>query len=116
MWVFNQLFLYLCKKTIVMDLRTATYLDPKNDLTFRKIFGEHPHIIKSFLNAVLPFEEDRFIESLCYQDPAMLPELPELKHSVVDVRCKDNYGRQFIVEKEIRQRQQIQWFVSCLWS
>ncbi len=84
-----------------MDLRNATYLDPKNDLTFRKIFGEHPNIIKSFLNAVLPFEDDRFIESLHYQDPAMLPELPELKHSVVDVRCKDNYGRQFIVEMQM---------------
>ncbi len=84
-----------------MDLRHATYLDPKNDLTFRKIFGEHPNIMKSFLNAILPLEEGRFIKSLNYQDPAMLPELPELKHSVVDVRCTDNYERQFIVEMQM---------------
>ncbi len=84
-----------------MDLRHATYLDPKNDLTFRKIFGEHPNIMKSFLNAILPLEEGRFIKSLSYQDPAMLPELPELKHSVVDVRCIDNYDRQFIVEMQM---------------
>ena len=30
------------------------YLDPKNDLTFRKVFGEHPRLLKSFLNALLP--------------------------------------------------------------
>ena len=23
------------------------YLDPKNDLTFKKIFGQHPHLLKS---------------------------------------------------------------------
>ncbi len=81
--------------------KKSKYLDPKNDLTFRKIFGEHPHIMKSFLNSVMPFEEDRYIESLVYQDPAMIPELPELKHSIVDVKCTDNYGRQFIVEMQM---------------
>ncbi len=84
-----------------MSNKNSKYLDPKNDLTFRKIFGEHPNIMKSFLNSVMPFEEDRYIESLDYQDPAMIPELPELKHSIVDVRCTDNYGRQFIVEMQM---------------
>ncbi len=84
-----------------MDLSTAKYLDPKNDLTFRKIFGEHPNIMKSFLNSILPLEEGQFIETISYQDPAMIPELPELKHSVVDVRCTDNYKRQFIVEMQM---------------
>ncbi len=84
-----------------MDLRTATYLDPKNDLTFRKIFGEHPNIMKSFLNAVLPLEEGQIIKSISYQDPGLIPELPELKHSVVDVRCTDNYERHFIVEMQM---------------
>jgi hypothetical protein len=32
------------------------YLDPKNDLTFKKVFGQHPHLLKSFLNALLPLE------------------------------------------------------------
>jgi hypothetical protein len=34
------------------------YLDPKNDLTFKKIFGQHPHLLKSFLNAMLPLPGD----------------------------------------------------------
>ena len=37
------------------------YLDPKTDIVFKKIFGEHPRLLKSFLNAVLPFPEDRLI-------------------------------------------------------
>ncbi len=84
-----------------MAEKTSKYLDPKNDLTFRKIFGEHPHIMKSFLNSVMPFQKGRYIKSLVYQDPAMIPELPELKHSIVDVRCTDNYDRQFIVEMQM---------------
>ena len=33
------------------------YLDPRADLTFKRIFGEHEDLAKSFLNALLPFEE-----------------------------------------------------------
>ncbi|MDR0395219.1 MAG: Rpn family recombination-promoting nuclease/putative transposase, partial [Tannerella sp.] len=32
----------------------ARYLDPKNDLIFKRIFGEHPHLLVSFLNALMP--------------------------------------------------------------
>lgn len=31
-----------------MNYDEVKYLDPKNDLTFRKIFGERPHLVKSF--------------------------------------------------------------------
>ena len=84
-----------------IDKQYAKYLDPKNDLTFRKIFGQHPHILKSFLNSLLPLEEGQLIEELEYADPGMIPELPELKHSIVDVRCTDNFGRHFIVEMQM---------------
>jgi len=77
------------------------YLDPKNDLTFKKVFGEHPHLLKSFLNALLPLENDQIIESLEYLPTELVPEIPVLKHSIVDVRCKDNKGRQFIVEMQM---------------
>ena len=77
------------------------YLDPKNDLTFKKIFGEHPDIMKSFLNSILPLDEDQHIVELTYSDPALIPVLPELKHSIVDVRCTDNFNRIFIVEMQM---------------
>lgn len=77
------------------------YLDPKNDLTLKKIFGQHPHLLKSFLNALLPLPEGNFIESLEYLPADMVPETPLMKFSIVDVRCKDNHGRQFIVEMQM---------------
>ncbi|GHV47232.1 hypothetical protein FACS1894181_00260 [Bacteroidia bacterium] len=80
----------------------ARYLDPKNDLVFKRIFGEHPHLLKSFLNALMPLEEGRYIESLEYLSPENVPENPLKKFSIVDVRCKDNYGRQFIVEMQMQ--------------
>ncbi len=77
------------------------YLDPKSDLTFKKIFGQHPHLLKSFLNALLPLPAGSYIESLEYLPAELVPELPLLKQSIVDVRCKDNNGRQFIVEMQM---------------
>lgn len=77
------------------------YLDPKNDLTFRKIFGEHPHLLISFLNSVLPLEPNQAIESIEYLQPEIIPELPALKRSIVDVHCIDNFKRSFIVEMQM---------------
>ncbi|MDQ5920560.1 MAG: hypothetical protein QG673_616, partial [Pseudomonadota bacterium] len=44
----------------------SRYLDPKADVVFKKIFGEHPHLLKSFLNAVLPLAQDNPIIELSY--------------------------------------------------
>ena len=77
------------------------YLDPKNDLTFKKVFGRHPNLLKSFLNALLPLEEGKEIVSLEYAPAEQVPDIPLLKNSIVDVRCKDAAGRQFIVEMQM---------------
>jgi len=66
------------------------YLDPKNDVAFRKIFGEHPDLVKSLLNALMPFEEGRYIEDLDYLPLEQSPEIPGLKNSIVYVKCRDN--------------------------
>lgn len=78
------------------------YLDPKADLTFKRVFGEHPDLVTSLLNALLPFQgpEDE-IESVEYLTPEMVPDTPLRKNSIVDVRCRDNRGRQFIVEMQM---------------
>jgi hypothetical protein len=60
------------------------YLDPKNDLTFRKVFGEHPRLLKSFLNAMLPLSVP--VRDLEYLPAELVPEVPLLKFSIVDVR------------------------------
>jgi len=77
------------------------YLDPKNDLTFKRIFGEHPHLCMSLLNSLLPLDDSQQIVSLEYQSGEMVPEIPLLKNSIVDVRCTDRMGRQFIVEMQM---------------
>lgn len=77
------------------------YLDPKTDVVFKKIFAEHPHLLMSFLNAVLPLPADRPIVSLTYLSAEQAPKIPAFKRTVVDVKCTDNHGRVFIVEMQI---------------
>ena len=76
------------------------YLDPKADLTFKKIFGEHKDLLISLLNALLPLADDEQIESVEYLSPELVPETYIGKNSIVDVRCRDVKGRQFIVEMQ----------------
>ena len=78
------------------------YLNPRADLTFKKVFGQHPDIVKSFLNALLPFHTpEEEIAELEYITPEMVPDTPLHKDSIVDVRCRDGRGRQFIVEMQM---------------
>ena len=81
----------------------SKYLDPKADLTFKKVFGEHRDLVVSFLNALLPFDspEEEIKEVLEYLDPELMPRNPLKKYSVVDLRCRDARGRQFVVEMQM---------------
>ena len=79
----------------------AKYLDPKADLTFKKIFGEHPELVISLLNALLPFSEEQKITEIEYLPAELTPDNPMRKNSIVDVRCKATDGRQFIVEMQM---------------
>ena len=95
---FRNIGVYLQKK----KERLMKYLDPKADLTFKKVFGEHPELVKSLLNALLPFKsEEEEITSVTYLTPEMVPQTPTRKYSIVDVRCEDAQGRQFIVEMQM---------------
>ena len=77
------------------------YLNPKADLTFKRVFGEHPDLVMSLLNALLPLTADQEIADIEYLPSEMVPENPLRKNSIVDVRCKDKQGRQFIVEMQM---------------
>ena len=79
----------------------SRYLDPKADVVFKKIFGEHPKLLMSFLNAVLPLEESRFIVSITYLPTEQIPDIPEFKRTIADVKCTDAQGRVFIVEMQM---------------
>ena len=78
----------------------AHYLDPKNDLTFKRVFGEHKHLCMRLINSMLPLKKP--IISIEYQTGELIPELPDvLRNTVVDVRCTDTDKRQFIVEMQL---------------
>ena len=78
----------------------AHFLDPKNDLAFKRVFGEHKHLCMSLINSMLPLEDP--IVSIEYQTGELIPELTDiLRYTIVDVRCTDSKKRQFIVEMQL---------------
>ena len=88
------------KESATMN-NNVKYLNPKADLTFKLVFGEHADLMMSLLNALLPLNTNEQITHLEYITPEMVPENPAKKNSVVDVRCYDQTGRQFIVEMQM---------------
>ena len=79
----------------------AKYLDPKADVTFKKVFGEHKNLVISLLNALLPLDEGKQVESIEYLSPELVPRTPTSKNTIVDVRCEETGGRKFIVEMQM---------------
>jgi len=78
----------------------AQFLDPKNDLTFKRVFGEHKHLCMSLINNMLPLKKP--VINIEYQTGELVPELTDvLRHTIVDVRCTDSDNRQFIVEMQL---------------
>ena len=76
------------------------YLDPKADLTFKRVFGQHKHLCMSLINSMLPLEKP--IVKIEYQTGELIPVLTKiLKNTIVDVRCTDKAGRQFLVEMQL---------------
>jgi predicted transposase/invertase (TIGR01784 family) len=79
----------------------SRYLDPKADVVFKKIFGDHPHLLISFLNAVLPLPANQPIIELTYLPTEQIPSIPDFKRTIADAKCTDAAGRVFIVEMQM---------------
>ncbi|MEM0992754.1 MAG: Rpn family recombination-promoting nuclease/putative transposase [Bacteroidota bacterium] len=79
------------------------FVDITNDIAFRKIFGNEKktQIIISFLNAVLQLEGDKRISEVSIINPYLLPRVAGEKASIIDVRAKDEKGRQFVIEMQV---------------
>ena len=77
------------------------YLDPKADLTFKKIFGNHPARLISLLNALLPLSDEEQIHEIEYLPTELVPQLEGGKNTIVDVLCTDVRGRKFCVEMQM---------------
>jgi len=79
------------------------FVDIKNDIAFRKIFGNEnkKEILISFLNAVLKLENLDRIKSLSLLNPFQLPKIKGLKVTVIDVKATDDKGNVFIIEMQL---------------
>ena len=78
------------------------FADPKNDLAFKKIFGnsKHKNILISFLNSVLDFKDTKEIVEVELANPYQVPKIPELKETILDIQAKNKSGENFIVEMQ----------------
>ncbi|OWY24382.1 transposase [Sphingobacteriales bacterium UPWRP_1] len=79
------------------------FVDVTNDIAFRKIFGNEKKtkIAISFLNAILKLSGDQKIKEVTIINPYLLPRVAGEKATVIDVRAKDERGRQFVVEMQV---------------
>ena len=79
------------------------YLDPKNDIAFKKIFGteKNKDILLHFLNDILNFSEDNHIIDIEFLSPILAPKIAVKKQSIVDVLCKDKQGVKYIIEMQV---------------
>jgi len=79
------------------------FADPKNDLAFKKIFGNEnkKEILISFLNsAALDFKDEKTIVSVTLDNPYQLPDIQELKETILDIKATNQNGDKFIVEMQ----------------
>jgi len=75
------------------------YLDPKADLTFKKIFGNHPDRLKNLLNTLQSLNENELIQQQQY-----LPTTEELEisgFSDAELRAYDKFWDSVSVERTL---------------
>ena len=73
------------------------YLDPKADLTFKKIFGNHPKRLISLLNALLPLSEEEQIHEIKYLPTELVPENNSYRYAIANILCIDTQGNKLCV-------------------
>ncbi|WP_264336980.1 MULTISPECIES: Rpn family recombination-promoting nuclease/putative transposase [unclassified Wolbachia] len=81
----------------------SKFLDPRNDLCFKKIFGteKNKNILIHFLNDILGFSGSNEIKEIEFLSTIMDPEIASDKQSIVDVLCKDSIGNRFVIEMQL---------------
>ncbi|WP_293332443.1 Rpn family recombination-promoting nuclease/putative transposase [Microcoleus sp. CAWBG58] len=79
-----------------------TFINPKTDYAFKKIFGssESTDILISFLNALV-YEGNPTIEDLEIINPNLPPKVEGLKDTYLDVKAKLRDGTLVIIEMQV---------------
>ncbi|WP_425385137.1 Rpn family recombination-promoting nuclease/putative transposase [Wolbachia endosymbiont (group B) of Schoenobius gigantella] len=81
----------------------SKFLDPKNDISFKRIFGteKNKDILIHFLNDILGFTGKSTIKDIEFLSTIQDPDIASKKQSIVDVLCRDENGLQVIVEMQV---------------
>jgi len=81
----------------------SKFLDPKLNLTFKKIFGteKNKNILIHFLNDILGFTEIDTIQEVEFLSTYMDPEIASDKQSIVDVLYRDSSGFRYVIEMQL---------------
>jgi predicted transposase/invertase (TIGR01784 family) len=80
------------------------FLDPKTDVTFKKVFGteRNQDILVHFLNDMFAYWNEPAITQVTLLPSMQLAEHKDQSTSVVDIMCQDELNRRFIVELQVR--------------
>jgi len=98
------------------------FVDIKNDIAFRKIFGNEnkKEILISFLNAVLELPKGKQISRIEIKNPYQLPEIKGLKSSILDVKVTDERNISYIIEMQVEEPdgfdKRVQYYTSKQYS
>ncbi len=98
----------------------STFYNVLNDVAFKKVFNNHANLTKNFLNATLRLDGDKAIKEVQFLPQELLPIISESKKSILDVKCTDQRGFQYIVEVQNKvlqpYLQRVQYYVSKTYS
>ena len=75
------------------------YLDPKAELTFKKIFGNHPDRLKNLLNSLQSLNEDELIQQQQYLSTT--EELEISGFTDAELRAYDKFWDSVSVERTL---------------
>ncbi|NRB10969.1 MAG: Rpn family recombination-promoting nuclease/putative transposase [Rickettsiaceae bacterium] len=79
------------------------FLDPKNDIAFRRVFGseQNKDILIHFINDILNLKGKLGIKKIKLLPTIQEPEIAAKKQSIVDVLCENEAGEKIIVEMQV---------------
>ena len=79
------------------------FLNPCNDVAFKKIFGSENHkdITISFLNSVLENTDEKSIQEVQFLNTEQKRILKDKKENILDILCTDQAGNKYLIEVQV---------------
>ena len=80
----------------------ASGIDPKRDYVFKRLFGDEDNalLLVDLLNAVCRLPPGQLVSGVGLLNPFVEKDYEESKVSVLDVRARDDPGRQYLLEMQ----------------